>query len=67
MCIYFRPNFFGRSFGRKFGVLYDDYVKDVFVSACAINKMEEEVVLHTQEVTGSSPVAPTISFQELRV
>ena len=59
MCIYFRPNFFGRSFGRKFGVLYDDYVKDMFVSACAINKIEEEVVLHTQELTGSSPVAPT--------
>ena len=26
-----RPNRFGRSFGRKLGVLYDDYVKNVFV------------------------------------
>ena len=60
MCIRFRPNVFGRSFGRKFGVLYDDYVKNRFVSGCAINKMDEEVVLHTQEVIGSSPVAPTI-------
>jgi hypothetical protein len=34
----FRPNLFGRSFGRKFGVLYDDYVKNTFVSGCAIKK-----------------------------
>ena len=67
MCIRFRPNRFGRSFGRKLGVLYDDYVNNRFVSGCAINKKGEEVMLHTQEVTGSSPVAPTISFQELRV
>ena len=60
-----RPNRFGRSFGRKLGVLYDDYVKDVPGSACAINKMEEDVVLHTQEVTGSSPVAPTIRINNL--
>ena len=60
-----RPNRFGRSFGRKLGVLYDDYVKDVFVSACAINKKEREVVLHTQEVTGSSPVAPTIRIKRI--
>ena len=58
--IRFRPNRFGRSFGRKFGVLYDDYVKNRFVSGCAINKKEEEEVLHTQEVAGSSPAAPTI-------
>jgi hypothetical protein len=49
MRITFRPNLFGRSFGRKLGVLYDDYVKDVFVSACAINKREDDIVLHTQE------------------
>src|SRR5271169_4393191 len=49
-CIRFRPNVFGRSFGRKIGVLYDDYVKNRFVSGYAINKNEEEVVLHTQEV-----------------
>ena len=60
--IRFRPNRFGRSFGRKFGVLYDDYVNYRFVSGCAINKKDEEVVLHTQEVTGSSPVAPTIQI-----
>ena|ERR1035441_10848885 len=60
MCIRFRPNRFGRSFGRKLGVLYDDYAKDVSGSACAINKMKKDIVLHTQEVTGSSPVAPTI-------
>jgi hypothetical protein len=65
MCSFFRPNRFGRSFGRKLGVLYDDYVKDVFVSAFAINKKEGEVVLHTQEVTGSSPVAPTIQTKRL--
>ena len=65
MCIRFRPNRFGRSFGRKLGALYDDYVKDRFVSGCAINKKEEEVVLHTQEVTGSSPVAPTIRINNL--
>src|ERR1035441_10582113 len=60
MRITFRPNLFGSSFGRKLGVLYDDYVKVAFVSACAINKREDDIVLHTQEVTGSSPVAPTI-------
>jgi hypothetical protein len=65
--IRFRPNRFGRSFGRKFGVLYDDYVKNRFVSGCAINKMDEEVVLHTQEVTGSSPVAPTKNQKGLAV
>ena len=63
--IRFRPNRFGRSFGRKLGVLYDDYVKNRFVSGCAINKIDEEVVLHTQEVTGSSPVAPTIHSKSL--
>jgi hypothetical protein len=57
MCIRFRPNLFGRSFGRKLGGLYDDYVKNRFVSGCAINKMEGEVVLHTQEALGSSPSA----------
>ena len=56
---HFRPNLFGRSFGRKLGVLYDDYVKDVFVSACGINKREDDIVLHTQEAWGSSPYAPT--------
>jgi hypothetical protein len=66
MCIRFRPNRFGRSFGRKLGVLYDDYVNNRFVSGCAINKKEEEVVLHTQEVTGSSPVAPTIKINNLQ-
>src|ERR1017187_4836808 len=65
MRITFRPNLFGRSFGRKLGVLYDDYVKDVFVSACGINKREDDIVLHTQEVTGSSPVAPTIRINNL--
>ena len=65
MCSSFRPNLFGRSFGRKLGVLYDDDVKDVFVSAFAINKKGGEVVLHTQEVTGSSPVAPTIQNKAL--
>ena len=50
----------GRSLGRKSGVLYDDYVKNRFVSGCAINKKDQEVVLHTQEVRGSSPCAPTI-------
>jgi hypothetical protein len=59
MCIRFRPNRFGRSFGRKLGGLYDDYVKGRFVSGCAINKMDEEVVLHTQEVKDSSP-DPTV-------
>src|SRR5437588_621192 len=66
MRITFRPNLFGRSFGRKLGVLCDDYVKDVFVSACVINKREDDIVLHTQEVTGSSPVAPTIHFRKIR-
>src|ERR1035438_925054 len=66
MCIRFRPNRLGRSFGRKLGGLYDDYVKGRFVSGCAINKKDEEVVLHTQEVTGSSPVAPTIKINNLR-
>ena len=61
-----RPNRFGRSFGRKFGVLYDDYVNGVFVSACVINKMEDDIVLHTQEVTGSSPVAPTIRINDIQ-
>jgi hypothetical protein len=65
MRITFRPNLFGRSFGRKLGVLYDDYVKDVSVSACGINKREDDIVLHTQEVTGSSPVAPTIQTKRL--
>ena len=65
MRITFRPNLFGRSFGRKLGVLYDDYVKNRFVRGCAINKKNEEVVLHTQEVTGSSPVAPTIRINNL--
>ena len=62
----FRPNRFGRSFGRKFGVLYDDYAKNRFVSGCAIYKKEQEVVLHTQEVTGSSPVAPTMKSRVCR-
>src|ERR1017187_9796789 len=66
MRITFRPNLFGRSFGRKLGVLYDDYVKDVFVSACGINKREDDIVLHTQEVTGSSPVAPTIRINDIQ-
>ena len=66
MRITFRPNLFGRSFGRKLGVLYDDYVKDVFVSACAINKREDDIVLHTQEAWGSSPYAPTIKINSLR-
>jgi hypothetical protein len=61
-----RPNLFGRRFGWKLGVVYDDYVKDLSGSACAIDKMEEEVVLHTQEVHGSSPCAPTTSFRGLR-
>ena len=62
--IRFRPNRYGRSFGRKLGFLYDDYVENTFVSGSAINKKEEEVVLHTQEVRGSSPCAPTIpTFQ----
>src|ERR1700730_8252256 len=65
MRITIRPNLFGRSFGRKLGVLYDDYVKDVFVSACAINKREDDIVLHTQEVAGSSPAAPTIEIKRL--
>src|ERR1035437_2763732 len=65
MRITFRPNRLGRIFGRKLGVLYDDYVKDVFVSACGINKREDDIVLHTQEVTGSSPVAPTIRINNL--
>jgi hypothetical protein len=56
----FRPNKFGRSFGRKFGGLYDDYVKNVSVSACAINKTEEHSLPYKQEVRGSSPRAPTI-------
>src|SRR5580693_3536894 len=64
--IRFRPNRFGRSFGRKFGVLYDDYVNYRFVSGCAINKKDEEVVLHTQEAWGSSPYAPTIKINKLR-
>jgi len=46
----FPPKPFGRSFGRKFGVLYDDYAKDVSGSVCAINKIRIEIVLHTQEV-----------------
>jgi hypothetical protein len=48
---------FGR-FGRKLGGLYDDNVKDVSGSACAINKMEEEVVLHTQEVARFNNIRP---------
>jgi hypothetical protein len=66
MRITFRPSLFGRSFGRKLGGLYDDYVEEVFVSACAINKEEVDIVLHTQEVTGSSPVAPTIKINKLQ-
>jgi len=66
-CISFPPKPGWAEFGRKLGGLYDDNVKDVSGSACAINKMEEEVVLHTQEVTGSSPVAPTIIFNNLHV
>ena len=57
---FFRPKSVGRSVGRKFGVLYDDYVKYVFVTALGFNKADKSIVLHTQEVTGSSPVAPTI-------
>ena len=49
MRITFRPNRFGRSLGRKIGDLYDDYVKEVFVSACAINKRQVDIVLHTQD------------------
>ena len=64
--IRFRPNRFGRSFGRKLGVLYDDYVKNRVVSGCAVNKKDEEVVLHTQEAWGSSPYAPTIKINNLR-
>jgi hypothetical protein len=45
MCIRFRPNRFGRSFGRKLGALYDDYVKDVSVSVCGINKKEDGMML----------------------
>jgi hypothetical protein len=37
-------------FGRETDETFINCVKDEFVSACAINKMEEEVVLHTQEV-----------------
>ena len=59
MRITFRPNLFGRSFGRKIGDLYDDYVKEVFVSACAINKKEVDIVLDTQEVRDSSSLRPT--------
>jgi hypothetical protein len=66
MCIRFRPKRSGRSFGRKLGVLYDDYVKNSIVSGCAINKKEEEIVLHTQEAWGSSPYAPTIKINKLR-
>ena len=40
--------------------------KHRFVSGCAINKKEEEVVLHTQEAWGSSPYAPTIRINEIR-
>ena len=58
MCIRLRPNLFGPSLGRKFGVLYDDYVKGRFVSARAINKKEEEVVLHTQEPGVRVPTRP---------
>ena len=46
--------------------MYDDYVSNRFVSGCAVNKKEEEVVLHTQEVTGSSPVAPTIRINDIQ-
>jgi hypothetical protein len=66
MRITFRPNRFGRSFGRKIGDLYDDYVKEVFVSACAINKRQVDIVLHTQEAWGSSPYAPTIKINKIR-
>ena len=59
VCIGMPPNSFGRCFGRKLGVLYDDYVEDVSGSTCTINKMGKEVVLHTQEAWGSSPYAPT--------
>jgi hypothetical protein len=57
---HFPPKPVWAEFGRKLGILYDDYTKEVSGSACAINKMENDIVLHTQEVTGSSPVAPTI-------
>jgi len=40
------------------GVLYDDHVKTSCKWLCIIKK-EAEVVLHAQEVNGSSPVAPT--------
>jgi hypothetical protein len=58
--IRFRPNRFGRSFGRKFGVLYDDYVKNRFVNGCAINKKDQEVVLHTQEAWVRVPTRPPL-------
>ena len=54
--IRFRPNRFGRSFGRKFGSLSDDYVKKRFVSGCAINKKEE----------GSASHAGGLGFESLR-
>ena len=61
----FRPKPVGRWVGRKFGVLYDNYVNYVILNACAFNKTSKSIVLHTQEVTGSSPVAPTIRINNL--
>ena len=46
--------------------MYDDYVKNRFVGGCKVNKKDEEVMLHTQEVTGSSPVAPTIRINDIQ-
>ncbi len=40
--------------------------KNRFISGCAINKMNEEVVLHTEEVTDSSPVAPTVKIDDIQ-
>ena len=59
-CSCFRPKLVGRPVGRKFGFLYDEYVKYVVLSACVVKKADKSIVLHTQEVHGSSPCAPTM-------
>ena len=61
----FRPKLVGRPVGRKFGFLYDEYVKYAILSACVVNKADKSMVLHTQEAHGSSPCAPTIRINKI--
>src|SRR5438132_399890 len=49
-CSIFRPNFFGRSFGRKSGAQGALYVKNAPISTCRINNAKIARLLHTQEI-----------------